>query len=138
MEINELVKEVHKGLKEKGFADGSRTIVEQLALINCEVAEAVEEIRSGKAPNETYYSCKESSSYMGEIIETKIYNSIFKGDAPTKNLICNKIEGVPSELADIILRVCGMCGEFNIDIETIIKEKMEYNKTRVFKHGKTM
>ena len=43
--------------------------------------------------------------------------------------------GVPIELADIILRVFSLCGEYGIDIETAIKLKMEYNKTRPHKHG---
>lgn len=44
--------------------------------------------------------------------------------------------GVPSEMADVIIRVLHFCGKHKIDIETAVKEKMAYNETRPFKHGK--
>lgn len=50
-----------------------------------------------------------------------------------------KPEGVPSELADTIIRILDMCGYYGIDIERILNEKMEYNHTRAHRHGgKTM
>lgn len=49
--------------------------------------------------------------------------------------INNKPEGIPSELADVIIRIFDMCKFYNIDIESMIKEKHEYNKTRPYRHG---
>jgi hypothetical protein len=46
--------------------------------------------------------------------------------------------GVPSEMADVIIRVLDFCGKHDIDIERAVNEKMAYNKTRPFKHGKTI
>jgi len=43
--------------------------------------------------------------------------------------------GIPSEFADIIIRVLDNCHTYNIDIDYAIKIKMDYNKTRKFKHG---
>lgn len=43
--------------------------------------------------------------------------------------------GIPSELADVVIRIADMCGMYGIDLEAAIAEKMEYNKTRPFKHG---
>lgn len=43
--------------------------------------------------------------------------------------------GVPSELADVIIRILDMCGYYDINIEEIILEKMAYNETRSHKHG---
>ena len=48
----------------------------------------------------------------------------------------NKPCGIPSELADVIIRICDFCGAYNIDLDKIIEEKMEYNKNREFKHNK--
>lgn len=39
------------------------------------------------------------------------------------------------ELADVCIRVFDLCGSLNIDLEKAIKGKMEYNKTRTYKHG---
>lgn len=43
--------------------------------------------------------------------------------------------GLPSELADIVLRVFDMCGEYDIDLFDALIKKMAYNKTRPHKHG---
>jgi NTP pyrophosphatase (non-canonical NTP hydrolase) len=43
--------------------------------------------------------------------------------------------GIPIELADIIIRVLDFCGKENIDIDAAINEKVDYNKTRPYKHG---
>jgi len=46
-----------------------------------------------------------------------------------------KPEGIPAELADVILRILDMCGQYGIDISSALAEKHEYNKTRPYKHG---
>jgi len=40
------------------------------------------------------------------------------------------------EVADTFIRLCDICGSLGIDIEGAIKDKMEINKGRPFKHGK--
>jgi NTP pyrophosphatase (non-canonical NTP hydrolase) len=44
--------------------------------------------------------------------------------------------GIPSELADTVIRVFDVCGHYGIDLETIILEKVAYNSQREYKHGK--
>lgn len=39
------------------------------------------------------------------------------------------------ELADVCIRVFDLCGLKEIDLESAISKKMEYNKTRTYKHG---
>lgn len=39
------------------------------------------------------------------------------------------------ELADVCIRVFDLCGSREIDLETAIIKKMEYNKGRTYKHG---
>ena len=46
-----------------------------------------------------------------------------------------KPEGVVSELADVVIRVMDFCEHKGWDLEGMIKEKHEYNKTRSYKHG---
>jgi NTP pyrophosphatase (non-canonical NTP hydrolase) len=43
--------------------------------------------------------------------------------------------GIPSEMADVIIRVLHFCGKHHIDIEKAVREKMAYNESRPFKHG---
>ena len=39
-------------------------------------------------------------------------------------------------LADAVIRIADLCGYLGIDLDTVISEKMAYNETRPFKHGK--
>ena len=46
-----------------------------------------------------------------------------------------KPEGVPIELADCIIRMLDFCERYNIPIEKAIEVKMQYNKSRPYRHG---
>jgi hypothetical protein len=46
-----------------------------------------------------------------------------------------KPAGIPIELADCIIRILHFSGKHGIDIAEAVREKMEYNETRPFKHG---
>lgn len=47
----------------------------------------------------------------------------------------NKPEGIPIELADLIIRVLDTCGHYGIDIEHAIQVKHEFNLSRSHRHG---
>ena len=47
----------------------------------------------------------------------------------------NKPEGIPIELADVVIRIMDFCGQEGIDLDAAIKEKHEFNITRPYKHG---
>jgi NTP pyrophosphatase (non-canonical NTP hydrolase) len=110
MTLNDYCKEALRIANEHGFTDA--TSLEDMALIHSEVSEAVEEIRMSRKPNEVYYEHKNGSL-----------------DKPC---------GVPSELADVVIRVMHFCGKHEIDLDKILRDKMAYNETRAFKHGKTL
>ena len=85
----------------------------KLMLIVSELAEAQDELRKGRGANETYYPIANEP-----------------GIGPWKP------EGVPSELADVVIRVLDFCYTEGIDLETIIDEKLAYNATRAHLHGR--
>lgn len=47
-----------------------------------------------------------------------------------------KPEGYPSELADIIIRVADHAEQMGIDLESAVVQKMAYNRSRPYKHGR--
>lgn len=47
-----------------------------------------------------------------------------------------KPEGLPSELADIVIRVCDFAEHLGVDLESEIRLKSDYNETRPAKHGR--
>lgn len=82
-----------------------KTFAEHVVLMYTELSEAFEEYRNGKSITETYFSQN------------------------------NKPEGIPSELADVVIRIASFCGEYGIDLNSIIEQKMNFNLTRPKKHG---
>lgn len=54
----------------------------------------------------------------------------------TINVNSGKPEGLPSELADIIIRVLDLSEYLGINMERELMKKHEYNKTRPHKHDK--
>ena len=107
MNINEAVTSSYKNAKDHGWHDEKRTIGDLICLMHSELSEALEEHRNGHLPTEVYYN------------EAKP----------------EKPEGIPVELADCVIRIFDFCGLYGIDLESILKLKMEYNQTRPYRHG---
>ena len=106
MNINDLIKEAHENAVAHGWWEEERPFPEIIALIHSEVSEALEEYRAGREPGRTLYR------------------------------VCdNKPEGIPIELADVVIRILDACGKYGIDLEKAIQLKMAYNKLRPYKHG---
>lgn len=104
--IGSLVKTAHAAAKDKGFWAGPVNFAEKIALIHSELSEALEAHRAGHEPTAEWHQED------------------------------GKPEGVPSELADTIIRIADLCGHYGIDLEKAITEKLEYNRARPSKHGK--
>ncbi|MEC0242005.1 hypothetical protein P4H66_19565 [Paenibacillus dokdonensis] len=118
--INELVQAAHENAKSKGWWDEERSFGDIIALIHSEASEALEDYREGYNLGEVYYEGKENGNVLRSY---------------TKKPGCEKPCGIPSELADIVIRVFDACGRYGIDLEQAINEKMAYNATRPTRHG---
>ena len=145
--LNELAKECHEIAVEKGFYGNgyctscmkynncnseyredsgccdlfeikNRNIPELIMLVVTELSEAVEAHREG-------IFCDIGMIDVIRMGDNKIYCF--------EEVIKDTFE---IEIADAFIRLLDLCGYLNIDIEKHIEAKIEYNKTRGYKHGK--
>ena len=106
MSMNELGLQIYDWAKRKGWwPDEGRTFGDLCTLMHTEISEAYEDYRDGHEITEIWYE---------------------KGDKPC---------GIPTELADLIIRILDTCAHYGIDIDAVVAEKMAYNETRAFRHG---
>ncbi|WP_430691924.1 hypothetical protein [Paenibacillus woosongensis] len=114
----------HQNAVGKGWWDEDRSFGEIIALIHSEASEALEDYRNGHNPSEVWYEVKVAQ-------DEEPFRMNCEGTPDPTWKLC----GIPSELADIVIRVFDACGRYGIDLEKAISEKMAYNATRPQRHG---
>ena len=117
MTIEELVKDAYGNSKAHGFhenEDREKSIPEKLVLIHAEVSEALEHYRTRNADYEGVTHGLDEVWFDGK----------------------GKPDGFAVELADVVIRIGDLCGQLGIDLTHAVMQKMAYNKTRPYKHGK--
>ena len=125
--LNKLRDDIHKNAVNHGWWDEERSFGDIIALCHSELSEALEEYRKGATPFNVYFICQKD--YNCGLYEPGQVNP------ECQDCLQHKPEGIPTELADTIIRILDYCGKEGIDIEAAINIKHEYNKTRPYKHG---
>ena len=105
--IRYLMERAYQTSCEKGFHDVERSFATDIALMHSELSEALEEERMSGSVTSVEYG---------------------NGGKPL---------GAAYELADVIIRVCDVSERLGIDLEKALREKMDYNDSRPYLHGKT-
>jgi NTP pyrophosphatase (non-canonical NTP hydrolase) len=104
--INELVVKAHANAVNKGWWEEDRTYGELISLVHSEVSEVLEDYRNGRKIDEVWYEHKypfndETLIESEFIVENELHKSIGKP--------C----GIPSELADICIRIFDIAGKYD-------------------------
>jgi len=97
----------------KGWNQNEVGFGEFIALCHSELSEALEEYRNGHSVTEVYYT----ESNEADTVSVK------------------KPEGIPIELADVLIRIFHFAGRHNIDLEQALDIKHLYNTLRPQRHG---
>lgn len=117
--ITNLIKECNDIAKEKGWWDEPRSFGDQIALMHSELSEALEEFRTPKYALDIE---GDQNIYQIKIEDWDGYTS-------------GKPEGIAVELADVLIRIFDTCGQLQIPLAEALIQKIEYNKTRPYRHG---
>lgn len=109
--LREWANEFHAVSKSKGFWDDFPTLKERIASIPMKLCLIHSEVSEALEDFRT------------------------GADPTAKSYEGKKLCGFGSEIADVIIRSMELAEALGIDIQAIIEEKNEYNKTRSFRNG---
>lgn len=125
MTITELVEKNHAAMVEKGFHQEEKNIGEVLMLIVSELGEALEAHRKNNFFDSAglHKELREYADGSKEHDDSVFFRHFVK-------------DTFQDEIADAVLRLTDLCGLLGIDLETHIRAKMRYNKSREPLHGK--
>lgn len=105
-DISDWIATVGEVARNNGWGQNRRSILERLALIYEELGEATGALRIG----------------MGEVTEISVDTT-------------GKPEGFAIELADVVMRIFTLCHEEEIDLENAMRTKLDFNRSRSWRHG---
>lgn len=118
-----------------------QSLPEFVALVHSELSEALEEHRDHRGPDETWYSLKSSKmeaaarEELGLGPDEPLPRGVNVSLPVPKGTPGAKPEGIPSEIADVVIRCCHFAGEKGIDLASVVAEKAAFNRTRSRLHG---
>jgi NTP pyrophosphatase (non-canonical NTP hydrolase) len=130
--LNELRDRVHTLARSKGWYENRdvtdvNALGSALALVHSEVSEALEDIRRGHMVL-AYVDVAD-----GERLTAEQRNEAIERDEEPASQF--KPVGLPSELADVVIRVLDLCGALDIDIQHAVDTKHAFNAMRPHRHG---
>ena len=122
MEINELIQKSFANAQAHGFWKDYEFVIDGES-----VAKEINEIEATQSVK----------SMKNNAISTRLMLIVGEVSEAQEGLRHNDIDNFKEELADVAIRLADLCGGLEIDLEAEIEKKMEKNKNRPYKHGKS-
>lgn len=120
--ISELVRRAHATAVDKGWHDTRRKLHEALAG-QPDMIKLVDALSVGSW-------CAMAHTEISEMVEAYRERGL---EAHVRE--DGKPEGFASEAADVLIRLADTCGEFEIDLEAAVEQKLAFNLSRTYRHG---
>jgi NTP pyrophosphatase (non-canonical NTP hydrolase) len=132
--MDALVRKCHQMSKDKGFWDEGERVFHSSGMSAEDDLPTTSETRVKTAPWNFGEKIALVHSELSEALEAHR-----KGNPPSEKI--TDTDGKPyglvaEEMADVVIRVCDLCGKLGIDLGRAILAKTEYNAKRPHKHGK--
>lgn len=126
MKINEISKEIHQNNIDKGFWEDKDTknVGELLMLVVSELSEALEAHRKHKFANINGFEMEKGYHVHGDKLNFEQSFQLHIKDT------------FEDEIADAVIRLFDIASGLDFDLEFFIRHKLDYNKTRPYKHNK--
>ena len=131
--LNQLAAEIHQNAVEHGWWEKERELPEILMLCVSELSEALEEYRENRV--DTWKECITEQECCTVVDLVNCHFSYYDRGECKCDYRGEKPEGVYVEMIDCMIRILDYLGHAGVDVDSMILEKMEYNKTRPYRHG---
>lgn len=128
--IGDMAEEVYETNVANGWFDADRTFGDDIALLHSEVSEMLEAYRDGQFTTTYAYESTAQSEPMEWTSEYPPTHEEFLAAGYSAKPV-----GMPSEAADVLVRLLDTCKRYNIDLFAEWRRKMDYNRTRGHRHG---
>ncbi|MER2061439.1 MAG: hypothetical protein ABS894_00760 [Aerococcus urinaeequi] len=108
-----LVNAAHGNAIAKGWWEKERTLGELVALIHTEGSEAMEDFRKGHETTDVWYEYNDArkGEFISDVPQLEVCTNNFTG---AMEQALGKPCGIPSELADIVIRVFDLVGKHEV------------------------
>lgn len=127
---------IRKGWRAEDRDADTRTFGEEIALVVSELSEALEAYRECGDAQKVWYTY--TLTVGGEQVKNLTHKQVIAitdGISPEELGLTPKPEGVPTELADALIRIFDMCAQLGINMDFEVARKMAYNEGRERRHG---
>lgn len=123
--LNQLASKIRKANLQKGFNLLGVQTGTQLMLVVSELSEALEAVRNGRYSDKESVKSLMTTDFGGDF--GKKFQKAFEKDVK---------DTFEDELADALIRILDICAFYEVDIDSHVSLKLQYNATREYKHGK--